>query len=331
MPVRNLMLLQDLLLIALGLLGLFFGGNWVVKGAARFALSLGVSTLIVGLTIVAFGTSLPELFVSLDAALQGVSDIAVGNVVGSNIANIGLILGLTALVFPVAVKRQVIRRDLPIMLIVSLILLVLIQNREISRVEGLLLFGGIVAYTVISYVLELRERRAAPAEAEDTIESEFGPDPRHANRLFELGRLSLGLIAVVIGANWLVQGSVNIATALGVPKLIIGLTLVAVGTSLPELATSLIASLHKENDIAVGNIVGSNIFNILSILGLTATVKPIGINQRVLEVDGFIMLFFSFALLFFVLGGKIKRWQGGLLLTSYMIFTIWAFTTHGGL
>ncbi|PJF31953.1 MAG: sodium:calcium antiporter [Candidatus Thermofonsia Clade 1 bacterium] len=323
------MLLQDALLVVLGLLGLFFGGNWLVKGAARLALSLGVSTLIVGLTIVAFGTSLPEMFVSVDAVLQGATDISVGNVVGSNIANIGLILGLTALVFPVAVKRQVTRRDLPIMLIVSVLMFVLIQNREISRVEGLLLFGGIIAYTAISYLLELRERRTA-AETDDLDEAEFGPDPRHANRFFELGRLIVGLTVVVVGANLLVQGSVNIATALGVPKLIIGLTLVAVGTSLPELATSFIASLHKENDIAVGNIVGSNIFNILAILGVTATVRPIGINQRVLDVDILIMLAFSLALLLIVLRGRVARWQGGLLLAAYLVFTIWAFTTHGG-
>lgn len=323
------MLLQDVLLVVLGLLGLFFGGNWLVKGAARLALSLGVSTLVVGLTIVAFGTSLPEMFVSLDAVLQGAVDISVGNVVGSNIANIGLILGLTALVFPVAVKQQVVRRDLPIMLIVSVLMFVLIQNREISRLEGLLLFSGVIAYTAISYFLELREKRTI-AEADDLDESEFGPDPRHANRFFELGRLILGLAVVVVGANLLVEGSVNIANALGVPKLIIGLTLVAVGTSLPELATSFIASLHKENDIAVGNIIGSNIFNILAILGVTATVRPIGINQRVLEVDILIMLAFSLALLLVVLRGRIARWQGGLLLAAYLIFTTWAFTTHGG-
>lgn len=320
---------QDVLLVVLGLLGLFFGGNWLVKGAARLALSLGVSTLVVGLTIVAFGTSLPEMFVSLDAVMQGAVDISVGNVVGSNIANIGLILGLTALVFPVAVKRQVVRRDLPIMLIVSVLMFVLIQNREISRLEGLLLFGSVIAYTAISYFLELREKRTG-AESDDLDESEFGPDPRHANRFFELGRLSVGLAVVVIGANLLVEGSVNIANALGVPKLIIGLTLVAVGTSLPELATSFIASLHKENDIAVGNIIGSNIFNILAILGVTATVRPIGINQRVLEIDIFVMLAFSFALLLAVQGGKVTRWQGGLLLVAYFIFTTWAFATHGG-
>ncbi len=325
------MLLQDALLIVLGLLGLFFGGNWLVKGAARLALSLGVSTLVVGLTIVAFGTSLPELFVSLDAVMQGATDISVGNVVGSNIANIGLILGLTALVFPVAVKQQVIRRDLPIMLVVSLLMFALIQNREISRPEGLLLFGGLIAYTILSYALSLREQRTAAAVTEILDEAELGPDPHRANRLFELGRLSVGLAVVVIGANWLVEGSVNIATALGVPKLIIGLTLVAVGTSLPELATAFIASLHKENDIAIGNIIGSNIFNILAILGITATVRPIGINQRVLEADILIMLAFSFSLLMLVRGSKVTRWQGGLLLTAYLIFTLWAFTTHNGL
>ncbi|MCS6870942.1 MAG: calcium/sodium antiporter [Anaerolineae bacterium] len=323
------MQLQDVLLVTIGLLGLFFGGNWVVKGAARLALSLGVSTLIVGLTIVAFGTSLPELFVSLDAALKGVSDIAVGNVVGSNIANIGLILGLTALAFPIAVRQQVVKRDLPIMLVVSVLAIILIQDTQISRLEGALLFGGVIAYTVISYFLELREKRTAAAEP-DELESEFGPDPRRANRLFELMRLITGLAVVVISADWLVQGSVNVATALGVPKLIIGLTLVAVGTSLPELATSFIASLHKENDIAVGNIVGSNIFNILAILGATAAVQPIGINQRVLSVDIFIMLAFSFGLLLVVQSGKITRWQGGLLLAAYFIFTTWTFATHGG-
>jgi len=323
------MTLQYALYIALGLLGLFVGGNWLVKGAARLALSLGVSTLVVGLTIVAFGTSLPELLVSVDAVLQGANDISIGNVVGSNIANIGLILGLTALVFPVPVKAQVVKRDLPIMLAVSLLIVVLIQDNEISRLEGALLFGGVVAYTVISYLLSAREQRALAAQADDLDEEEFGADPRHANRLFELARLTVGMVVLVIGANLLVEGSVNVAIALGVPKLVIGLTLVAVGTSLPELATTFIASLRKENDIAVGNIVGSNIFNILAILGLTALVKPIGVNQRVLDVDIFVMLVFSLGLLLVVQGGRVTRWQGGLLLSAYFIFTLWTFANRG--
>ncbi|MFQ3535865.1 MAG: calcium/sodium antiporter [Aggregatilineales bacterium] len=323
-------MLQDIFLIVLGLLGLFFGGNWLVKGAARLALSLGVSTLVVGLTIVAFGTSLPELFVSLDAAVQGASDISVGNVVGSNIANIGLILGLTALIFPVPVKKQVVRRELPIMLATSVLIVMLIQDNEISRLEGALLFGGVVAYTLIAYFLAVREKEPPEEVMELLEEAELGSDAERANRLFELGRLTVGLVVVVLGANLLVDGAVNIAIALGVPKLIIGLTLVAVGTSLPELATSLIASLRKENDIAVGNIVGSNIFNILAILGLTAMVQPIGVNQRVLDADILVMLAFSLGLLLAVQGGKVTRWQGALLLLAYFIFTTWAFMARGG-
>ncbi len=323
------MLLQNIFLVILGLLGLFFGGSWLVKGAARLALSLGVSTLVVGLTIVAFGTSLPELFVSLDAAAQGASDISVGNVVGSNIANIGLILGLTALIFPVPVKKQVVRRELPVMLAISVLIVMLIQDNEISRLEGALLFGGVVAYTLIAYFLAAREKEPPEEVMELLEEAELGSDAGRANRLFELGRLTVGLVVVVLGANLLVDGAVNIAVALGVPKLIIGLTLVAVGTSLPELATSLIASLRKENDIAVGNIVGSNIFNILAILGITAMVQPIGVNQRVLDADILVMLAFSLGLLLAVQGGKVTRWQGGLFLLAYFIFTTWAFMARG--
>ncbi|MBO9308803.1 MAG: calcium/sodium antiporter [Chloroflexi bacterium] len=324
------MALQYVLYVVLGLLALFVGGNWLVKGAARLALSLGVSTLVVGLTIVAFGTSLPELLVSLDAALRGANDISVGNVVGSNIANIGLILGLTALVFPVPVKSQVVKRDLPIMLAASLLIALLIQDKEVDRLEGALLFGGVLAYIALSYLLSVRERRASAAQADDLDEEEFGTDPRRANRLFELARLSVGSVVLVAGADLLVKGSVNVAIALGVPKLVIGLTLVAVGTSLPELATTLIASLRKENDIAVGNIVGSNIFNILAILGLTALVRPLGINQRVLDVDIIVMLAFSLGLLFVVQGGRVMRWQGGLLLSAYFVFTLWTFANRGG-
>ncbi len=321
---------QDVLYVVLGLLGLFFGGNWLVKGAARLSLSFGVSTLVVGLTVVAFGTSLPELLVSLDAVSQGANDISVGNVVGSNIANIGLIIGLTALVFPIPVKVQIIRRELPFMLAVSVLMVLLIQDGEIGRWDGVLLVVGIIAYTIVSYVLALREKRLLTAELEAFEAAEFGADAAQANRLFEVGRLAVGMIVLVVGANLLVDGAVNIATALGVPKLIIGLTLVAVGTSLPELATSFVASMRKENDIAVGNIVGSNIFNILAILGITALVQPIGVNPRVLEVDIVVMMAFSGALLVVVLGGRISRWQGGLLLAAYLIFTVWAFGSQHG-
>lgn len=316
------MTFESIFFVLIGLVGLFFGGNWLVKGAGRLASSFGVSPLVIGLTVVAFGTSLPELLVSLNAALDGVSDIAIGNVIGSNIANIGLIVGLTAIIFPIPVKIELIRRELPIMLAVSALLAMLIFDAEISVTDGLIFVTGALAYVIFSYVMAMREKGARKVITEFE-EVEIGAD--QPNRLFEVGRLVVGIVVLLIGADRLVEGAVNIATAFGVPQVVIGLTLVAVGTSLPELATSFMASIHRDNDIAVGNVVGSNIFNILVILGVTALVKPIPVEPRLIQVELIVMLAFSVVLFVLVLDKKVTRWQGGLLLAAYLIFMLLTF------
>lgn len=318
----------DLLLIAGGLAGLFVGGDWLVKGASRLARSFGVSALIVGLTVVAFGTSMPELLVSLSAALRGSSDISIGNAFGSNISNIGLILGLTGLVLPVMVHVTLVRREIPIMIVVTIVCVALaFAGRSLSRADGVLLLLAFAAFNVLMYRLTMIERRSGLLAVEEAQIDQTGVEPviRPEQRKLEVLRLFVGLVVLMIGAQLTVEGAVNIARGLGVSELVIGVTLVAVGTSLPELATSLMAAIRKQNDIAIGNIVGSNIFNLLLILGATALVRPIAIAERVVNFDSFVMLAFSLALLPIAFNGRIGRGEAALLLAGYVAFTVAAF------
>jgi len=314
----------DFVYIVLGLAGLFFGGEWLVKGASRLAVALKISPLVIGLTIVAYGTSMPEMLVSVQAALAGNADISTGNIVGSNIANIGLILGVAALIWPMTVHGQFLTRELPIMIGVSIALLLLSLDGQISQVEGILLFSGAIGFTVLSYVLARREGSELVAEVAEFEEKE-GISTPPIRIPIELGRALLGTVILVVASNWLVVGASNVARAFGVSELAIGITLVAVGTSLPELATSLVAALRKESEIAIGNVVGSNIFNILGILGVTAALKPININPQLIQVDMFVMIGMAVLLLVLVLNRKLSRWQGGLLLALYVGFVIWSF------
>lgn len=274
-------MLENILWIVVGLVGLYFGGDWLVKGAARFANTLGISPIVIGLTVVAYGTSMPELIVSLRAAIEGNADISTGNIVGSNIANIGLILGVSAIIFPMVVQNQFLRREMPIMIGVSVLLLFLSQNGVLDRAAGLLLFAGAIVYTIVAYVLAKREGAALIPEIEE-FEQAGGlktKSPIPVDLLYIAG----GIVVLMIGADRLVFGAVNIARAIGVSELAIGITLVAVGTSLPEFATSLIAAFKKESDIAIGNVVGSNIFNILAILGISSAITPINVNPQLLR------------------------------------------------
>ncbi|MBK9714998.1 MAG: calcium/sodium antiporter [Kouleothrix sp.] len=268
-------------------LGLLVGGaELLVRGASRLAATLGVSPLVVGLTVVAVGTSAPEIAVALQSSLTGQVDLALGNIIGSNIANVLLILGLAALVAPLTVPQLLIRQDVPIMIGVSVAVLLLSLDGVLSWLDGTLLTAGIVAYIV--YVVVQSRKESARVKAEYAAES--GVEQRRASYGWgrSLAMALLGLLLLIVGADWLVDGAVAFARVLGVSELIIGLTIVAVGTSLPEIATSMLASIRGERDIAVGNVIGSCIFNLLLVLGLAALAAPGGVPvpAAVLHFDG---------------------------------------------
>ncbi len=252
-----------------GLVLLYAGGETLVRGAGSLARRFGLSELAIGLTVVAFGTSAPELVVSVDAALSGVDDIAVGNVVGSNIANIGLILGLAVLITPAAVAGKLVRIDGPLMIIASLALVAVLANDLASAFEGMLLVGALVVFVAVT----LRQARREPQPVRDQPDGLSVKQPMRP--ALGAALVALGLILLVGGGHLLVSAAVVIASNVGVSQAVIGLTIVAVGTSLPELATSVVAAARGQGDIAVGNVVGSNIFNIIGILGLTAIIQPL--------------------------------------------------------
>ncbi len=304
--------------VVAGLVLLYFGGEWLVKGSARLALRLGLTPLVVGLTVVAFGTSSPELFVSLQAVLAGRGDIAIGNVVGSNIGNIGLILAICALVFPLRVAMQILRVDMPVLLVVSLALCLVLLDGAVARWEAALLLAGLVAYLV--FVIRLARREGQPevrAEFEESM-----PEPGGSLAL-DLATVVAGLVLLGFGARFLVDGATEIARAVGMSEVVIGLTIVAVGTSLPELSASLVAALRKEGDIAVGNIVGSNLFNILGIVGMAGLVQPFA-AAGIAPLDLIVMIGFALVLLpLMKTGFTIQRWEGALLLAGYVGYLAW--------
>lgn len=291
------MILQ-LLLFVVGFLMLYFGAGWLVKGSSSLARSMGLTPLVIGLTVVAFGTSAPELVVSVVSSIKGKSMIAVGNVIGSNICNLTLVLGISALIQPIRGERSVFRRDIPIMLGVSLYLLLISLNSKIGRLEGVSLLAGIGLYTGFNYYIAAKETRykihgqsVAFVHAADGIE-------HITSRTRQLVWITAGIATVVIGAEILIDSAVAIMKVFGVSEKFIGLTVVALGTSLPEFATSAVAAMKKETDISIGNLVGSNVFNILSVLGAAALVKPIpipgGFVQSGLLIDYLFMMFVSF-------------------------------------
>jgi cation:H+ antiporter len=307
-----------IVLFVLGIALLVVGAELLVRGASRLAIAAGVSPLVVGLTVVAFGTSAPELAVSVRAAVAGSADIAYGNVVGSNIFNVLFILGLSAIVAPLLVDRQLIRRDVPIMVGVSVLLPLLALDGRIGLIDGTLLFGGILAYTAFS-VIQSRRESAATREEMAAGGNDEATGPWWANLLLVVG----GVGMLVLGARWLVDGAVVFARALGVSELVIGLTIVAAGTSLPEVATSVLASIRGHRDIAVGNVVGSNIFNILCVLGLTGVVAPNGVPVApgALAFDTPVMIAVALACLpVFFTGPGIARWEGALFLFYYAVY-----------
>ena len=314
--------MPDLAVLISGIVVLYFGAEWLVRGASRLASSLGVSPIVIGLTVVSLGTSAPELVVCLVAALQGNPGLAIGNVMGSNLANIGLILGLTSLVHPLEVKHRVVWREMPVMLLITFAIYPIAFARVLSRMDGFMLLLVLLAYLVWVF------RSGHP----DEIKSSHGPRDSMATseeaasllNLKDIGHVALGSAFLVLGGYCIVKGAVEVASALGISEVIIGLTVVAIGTSLPELATSLVAAMRQEVDIAVGNIIGSNIFNLTAIFGTTAIVRPIMIPETVLSRELAGVVFMSLLLLPILRNGwQIKRWEGALLLTAYIGMGWW--------
>lgn len=329
------MILETVPLLLGGLVALVAGAEGLVRGASRLATRVGISPLVVGLTVVAIGTSSPELAVSVGASLQGQADIALGNVIGSNIFNVLFILGLSALITPLVVQQQLVRLDVPLMISVSVLVWLMSLDDALSRIDGIVLSGGVVAYT---FFLIRQSRRETSTDVRDQYAEEFGGEPAHKPLtawLMNIALIGCGLALLVLGASWLVDGAVTLARAFGVSELVIGLTVIAVGTSLPEVATSVLAAVRGERDIAVGNIVGSNLFNIMAVLGVTAIVAPGGIpvNSAVQQFDFPVMIAVALACLpIFFTGYLITRWNGALLFAYYIFYTLWlvlSATGHG--
>jgi cation:H+ antiporter len=302
----------SLFCILLGFILLYFGAEWLVKGSASLALKAGISPLIVGLTIVAMGTSTPELLVSTLSSLRNAGDLALGNVIGSNIFNIAVILGVASLFSPMKIHKQILKFDVPVMIIATALLLLFIADRTISRVEGVILTCGISAYLINSVFLARKEKQKV--DLQESASSKLWLD---------IMLLAAGISLLVSGSHFLVEGAVKLARFWGVSEAVIGLTIVATGTSLPELATSIVAGLKKEEDIAIGNIVGSNIFNILSILGITSVLAPIkGMWHRFFYDLLFMVLSVAFVTLFILTGRSLRRWHGAILLCLYGTYLV---------
>ncbi len=308
-----------LLWLLLGLVLLTIGGEGVVRGALSAARKLGVSPLLAGLVIVGFGTSAPELVVSVKAAFDQQPDIALGNVIGSNISNMLLILGVSSLIMPLVVHRQSLQRDGLTMLAATVLFIVLASFGGLSMLDGALLLGCLIAYLVWAYRTEKADEHSPSAELHKAEAEEVAELPLNLpmTLLFLVG----GLAMLLLGADRFLVGAVGLGEMLGVPEAIIGLTVVAVGTSLPELAVSIVAAIRKHADVAVGNILGSNIFNLLSILGIASLLQPLPMSGRLAEIDQWVMLGASVLLLVMLFFGlKLSRWKGAVLLGIYCVY-----------
>lgn len=298
-----------------GLVLLAVGAEGLVRGSSATALRLGVTPLVIGLTVVAFGTGSPELFVSVEAAYRGNSGIALGNVVGSNISNVALILGLSALARPMRVRSELIRREVPLMIGVTLLLCLLLFDGTLSRMDGLLLTMGSVAYTVFAYMAARRDRSAVVAEEFDEALTE----PKRSVWL-DVAFILSGFAALLIGAKLLLGGATVVAERFGISQVVIGLTIVAIGTSLPELATSVVASVRGQADVAFGNVIGSNVLNILCVLGVAALIRPIEV-QGLRPLDVGVLVGSAVLVLPLMRRGFIlNRWEGAVLLAGYAAY-----------
>ncbi len=311
------------ILFFVGFAALIKGADWLVAGASSLAQRLGVSALVIGLTIVAFGTSAPELVVNLISVFNGNTEIAIGNVVGSNIVNILLILGIAAVIYPLSVKQGTVYKEIPFALLAVVVVAVMVNDvffdgsitNTLGRIDGMILIGFFAIF--LYYIFGIARTSANTEEADEEV-VQYSWHRSVALIIF-------GLSGLVIGGKWIVDGAVSFATSLGVSEALIGLTIVAVGTSLPELATSAVAAYKKNVDIAVGNIVGSNIFNVFWILGISATIKPLPFSST-LSFDVFVVVGVTVLLFMALFVGKkhtIERWQGGLFILLYIVYTVY--------
>ncbi|WKN31641.1 calcium/sodium antiporter [Porifericola rhodea] len=307
-------MLYSIFLLAVGLIVLVSGGEFLVRGASSIALRLRISPLVVGLTIVAFGTSAPELFISVQSALSGSPDLAMGNVVGSNICNLALVLGFTAVIFPVPVQKDSLSIDWPMTIGSSILLFLLVQDYLISPVEGAVFVLILAVYTTLIIVKSRRENHKGKEILE---EADLAEQPSK-NIWLDVLFIVLGTLGLAFGSDWFVTGAKSLALSFGVSERVIGVTVLALGTSLPELVTASVAAFRKATDIAIGNLMGSNIFNILSILGITSIIQPIAVNQQIVSQDMLWML--AITVLIFpmmLIKRKVSRIEGGILLAVY--------------
>ncbi|MFN2349422.1 MAG: calcium/sodium antiporter [Thioalkalivibrio sp.] len=317
----------NVLFLLLGVGLLTAGGEALIRGSLAAAKRLGVSPLLSGLVIVGFGTSAPELVVSVDAAINGQPDIAIGNVVGSNIGNVLLILGICALITPLAVKPLALRRDAVTVVGASILFLVLAGGSVLGRADAVILLLALLAYLMLAYWTE-RNHTAPSAELHQAEADELSALPK--STLWITVAVVFGLLLLIGGSQVLLTGAVGIAEHFGVSEAVIGLTLVALGTSLPELSISVIAAIRRHADVAVGNILGSNIFNLLGILGISALLQPLPIHGRILEFDQWVMLGTSLLLLAFLYTERrLSRVEGGILIVCYLIYIALSFTVFG--
>lgn len=306
-------MMVNIMLLVVGAILLWLAGESVIRGSASFARRHGVSQLVIGLTVVALGTSAPELFVSVMAAWQGNADIAIGNVVGSNIANLGLVLGLTAVLQPIIIKKSLLKIEIPILIIVSGALIIFSLNASLVRWHGLIFLIGLIIF--LRFCLLKTEATSYTASSE--------PPSALKKPWQEWILMLLGFIGLLLGSKFFVAGAVGTARIFGISEFFIGLSVVALGTSLPELAASLIAVVRKHHDLAIGNLIGSNIMNILLILGITSVIQPIKIPSMAMQFDYWFMLFLTFILLPVALSQrKIARWEGTIFLASYVYYII---------
>ncbi|MDV6328128.1 calcium/sodium antiporter [Idiomarina sp. Sol25] len=314
----------DLLLLLLGVVLLTFGGEALIRGSLAAAKRFGISPLLSGLVIVGFGTSSPELVVSIDAAMTGQPDIAIGNVVGSNIGNILLILGVCAVIMPMAVQPLALRRDAVTVVGASVLFLVLVGGSALGRTDAFVLLIALVAYLIWAYRTE-RLHAGPSADMHKAEAEELTAVPKTS--LWIVMAVMIGLVFLIGGSRVMLSGAIGLAESFGVSEAVIGLTLVAVGTSLPELAVSVVAALRRHADVAVGNILGSNIFNLLGILGISALLQPLPVPERILQFDQWMMLGTALVLLLFLYTGRrLSRIEGGVLLAGYVAYVGLSFT-----
>jgi cation:H+ antiporter len=321
----------SLLLLMGGFIVLTAGGHYLVEGSVRIALLARISSAVVGLTVVAMGTSMPELAVSLGAAARGATDISYGNVVGSNIFNIAAILALTAIIKAVPVERQTVRLEYPFMVLASWIMLLLSRDGLMDRLEGAFFLFSLVAF--VAYAVRLARQDVSVKEAAEIarqVDEVVGDKATQAWGR-NVGLIALGIVGLVIGSELMVRGAVTIARDFGITERVIGLTIVAMGTSLPELATSIVAARRNESAIALGNVIGSNIFNVLAILGATSVLIPVPVNPIAISVDNWVMLAFTVALFPMMwLGKRVTRRDGIVLLAGFLAYMIYLLVPQGG-